>query len=297
MGAREVLSTIRNWMAGLRRAVLVNTLKSHALFALAALVSVTLLVLVLGIARTFRRRRARGAVCDWGVSAVAALGLGVVWPILKYTAFAPTDQKLAGDYAQRMPGIRDRVLNALQLLDKVENADRDGCFAGIDFSGGARCGRRTCADCSGDAAGQNVCQEERALRAVYFGGGDCAVDCVRRAIDVGCRTGDESGKDFSPSPEFVLHVAPGDVELVRGDSLKVIVTATGTLPKELTITRKEKGRTADSPLTVEGDEHGQYTVTWSGLRRRLTIGHTRRMWFRKNTRRRFRNYRRCDICR
>ncbi|MCB1058733.1 MAG: hypothetical protein KDB65_00750 [Calditrichaeota bacterium] len=265
MGAREVLSTIRNWMAGLRRAVLMNTLKSHALFALAGLVSVTLLVLVLESLGRFGGDVRAVLLGLWVITAVVAAALGVVWPILKYTMFAPTDQKLAGDYAQRMPTIRDRVLNALQLLDKAENAERDGVSSELIL-----------------AAGRGVAEElvpispaslpdrtpvKKSVRYAMFSSvaavalllvfGRPLISAAERVMN--------PGKDFSPCPDFVLHVAPGDVELVRGDSLKVVVTATGTLPKEVTITRKEKGRTADSPLTVEGDEHGQYTVTWTGL--------------------------------
>ena len=265
MGAREVLSTIRNWMAGLRRAVLVNTLKSHALFALAALVSVTLLVLVLESLGHFSGSARAVLLGLWTVSAIAALGLGVVWPILKFTAFAPTDQKLAGDYAQRMPGIRDRVLNALQLLDHVENADREGVSPELILAAGRGVAEEL-VPISPATLPDKTYVKKNARYALFtsvaavallivFGGP--LMSAAERVMN--------PGKDFSPSPEFVLHVAPGDVELVRGDSLKVVVTATGTLPKELTITRKEKGRSADSPLIVAGDEHGQYTVTWSGL--------------------------------
>ncbi|MBK6765292.1 MAG: hypothetical protein IPG71_02945 [bacterium] len=265
MGAREVLSTIRNWMAALRRAVLVNTLKSHALFALAALVSVTLLVLVLESLGHFSGGARAVLFALWGVTAVAALGLGVVWPILKYTAFAPTDQKLAGQYAERIPGIRDRVLNALQLLNKVESADRDGVSPELILAAGRGVAEELVPIAPATLPDRTLVKKG-ARYALFTSVAAVALLIVfSRPLLSAAERVMNPGRDFSPSPEFVLHVAPGDVELVRGDSLKVIVTATGTLPQEVTITRKEKGRTADSPLTVEGDEHGQYTVTWPGL--------------------------------
>ncbi len=265
MGAREVLSTIRNWMAGLRRAVLVNTLKSHALFALAALVSVTLLVLVLESLGHFSGSVRAVLFGLWGVSALAAVGLGIVWPILKFTVFAPTDQKLAGQYAERMPTIRDRVLNALQLLDKAENAERDGVSSDLILAAG-----RGVAEELVPIAPATLPDRTRVKRharyALFSSVAAIALMIVfGRPLMSAAERVMNPGKDFSPSPEFVLHVAPGDVELVRGDSLQVVVTATGTLPDKLTITRKEKGRTADTPLTVEGDKHGTYTVTWTGL--------------------------------
>lgn len=264
MGAREVLSTIRNWMAGLRRAVLLNTLKSHALLALAAFVLVTLLVLISETLGHFSGGARAVLLGLWTVAAIAALGLGVVWPILKYTVFAPTDQKLAGQYAERIPGIRDRVLNALQLLDKVETAERDGVSPELIL-----------------AAGRGVAEElipiqpatlpdktyvkKNARYAVFtsvaavallivFGGP--LMSAAERVMN--------PNKDFSLPAAFQLTIEPGDVELVRGDSLKVVVKATGEIPQEVTITRQEKGRSADTPLTVAG-ENGEFTVTWSGL--------------------------------
>jgi len=264
MGAREVLSTIRNWMAGLRRAVLVNTLKSHALFALAALVSVTLLVLILESLGHFDGGVRAVLFALWGVAAVAALGLGVVWPILKYTMFAPTDQKLAGQYAERIPGIRDRVLNALQLLDKVENADRDGVSPELILAAGRGVAEElvpiqpaTLPDRSYVKKGARYALfTSVAAIALLIVFGRPLMSAAERVMN--------PDRDFSLPAAFSLTVEPGDVELVRGDSLKVVVKATGELPKEVTITRQEKGRTADAPLTVDG-VNGEYTVTWSGL--------------------------------
>ncbi len=265
MGAREVLTTIRNWMAGLRRAVLLNTLKSHALLAVAAFIAVTLLVLVLESLGHFGGGARTALLSVWAASAIAALGLGVVWPILKFTLFAPTDQKLAGQYAERIPGIRDRVLNALQLLDKVDNAERDGVSPELILAAGRGVAEELI-PIAPAALPDRARLKQHARYALFSSVAAVALLVVfgRPLMSAAERVMNPS-QDYSPSPEFVLHVAPGDVELVRGDSLQVIVTATGTLPKELTITRKEKGRTADAPLTVEGNENGQYTVTWTGL--------------------------------
>ncbi|MCB9357434.1 MAG: hypothetical protein H6505_02585 [Calditrichaeota bacterium] len=265
MGAREVLSTIRNWMAGLRRAVLLNTLKSHALYALAALVTVTLLVLVFESLGHFGGSTRGILAALWGVSALAAVGFGIAWPILKFTLFAPNDQKLAGQYAERMPTIRDRVVNAMQLLDKVENAERDGVSPELILAAGRGVAEELIPIAPASLPDKTGVRKG-ARYALFSSVAAIALLVVfGRPLFAAAERVMNPDKDFSPCPDFVLHIAPGDVELVRGDSLKVIVTATGTLPRDLTITRQERGRTADAPLTVTGDEHGQYTLTWTGL--------------------------------
>ncbi len=150
-------------------------------------------------------------------------------------------------------------------MDKVENADRDGVSPELILAAGRGVAEELVPIAPATLPDRTFLRKGTryalftsvAAIALLIVFGGPLMSAAERVMN--------PGRDFSPSPEFVLHVAPGDVELVRGDSMKVIVTATGTLPKEVTITRKEKGRTADSPLTVEGDEHGQYTVTWSGL--------------------------------
>ncbi|MCL4305702.1 hypothetical protein KJZ99_07285 [bacterium] len=264
MGAREVLSTIRNWMAGLRRAVLFNTLKSHALFALAALVTVTLLVLVFESLGHFSGGTRAVLFALWGLSALAALGLGVLWPILKYTVFAPNDQKLAGQYAERMPTIRDRVLNALQLLDKVENAERDGVSPELILAAGRGVAEELVPIAPATLPDQT--RVRRSARYALF----TSVAAIAMLIVFGrplmsaAERVMNPDKDYSLPAAFTLTIEPGDVELVRGDSLKIVVKATGEYPNEVTITRQERGRTADAPLGV-GGENGEYTVTWSGL--------------------------------
>jgi len=264
MGAREVLTTIRNWMAGLRRAVLLNTLKSHALLALAAFVVVTLLVLISESLGHFSGGARSVLLGLWGASAIAALGLGVVWPILKYTLFAPTDQKLAGQYAERIPGIRDRVLNALQLLDKVDNAERDGVSPELILAAGRGVAEELIPIAPATLPDRMIVKRNARYALfssvaavallVVFGGP--LMSAAERVMN--------PNQDFSIPAAFSLTIEPGDVELVRGDSLKVVVKATGEIPREVTITRQEKGRTADAPLTVEG-VNGEFIVTWTGL--------------------------------
>jgi len=136
MGAREVLTSIHNWMTGLRRAVMMNRLASSALLSLAGLLLVSLAVLVLEAFGHFSGSTRAVLLTIWGLSAVLALGLGILWPVLRYTVFAPSDKKLAEGYAERIPNVRDRVLNALQLLERVESANKEGYSADLMLEAG-----------------------------------------------------------------------------------------------------------------------------------------------------------------
>ncbi|HEY3295530.1 MAG TPA: DUF4175 family protein [bacterium] len=253
MGAREVLLTIHTWMGGLRRAVLTNRLKTGALTALAGLIAISLVIMIVEALGHLSGTARAVLLALWGISALAALGLGVVWPVLRFTVFAPDDKTLAGDYARRMPSIRDRVLNALQLLERVEGANREGYSPELILE-----------------AGREVAEDLRPLdprtlpekRPVQLSGrlamvaGGVAVLLFLFAGESLLSAGErvmKPGQDFEPPAPFALSVKPGNAQLVRGDSLIVEVTASGKAPAAITIERLEKGKNASEPINLKSD--------------------------------------------
>jgi hypothetical protein len=264
MGAREVLTTIHNWMGNLRRAVMANRLKTSALVALAGLLSVSLLIMILEALGHFSGTVRGVLLALWTLAGIGALGLGVVWPVLRYTVFAPDDKALARDYAGRMPAVRDRVLNALQLLEKVDNADREGYSPELILE-----------------AGRGVAEDLRPLDPKSLP----ATDRLRFGKKVAMITGGlavllllfagrpllaaasrvmNPGQNYEPPAPFALLLKPGNMHLVRGDSLIVDVTATGTAPASVVIERLEKGKNASEPVTVPG-ENGSYRYVYRGI--------------------------------
>jgi hypothetical protein len=264
MGAREVLMTIHNWMAGLRRAVMANRLKTGALAAVAGFVAVSLLIMIIE-ALGHLSGAARGVLLAlWVISALAALGLGIVWPLLRYTLFAPDDKSLAGTYARRMPSIRDRVLNALQLLERAEGANREGYSPDLILEAGREVAEEL------KPLDPRTLPEKRPLQisgrvAMAVGGvtvvlflfaGEPLLSAGQRVM--------KPGQDFEPPAPFALSVKPGNVKLVRGDSLLVEVTATGKAPASIMIERLEKGKTAGEPFEIRND-NGVYRYTYRGV--------------------------------
>lgn len=251
MGAREVLTTIKGWMTGLRKAVLANQLKSSALFAVAAFLAVSILILLMEAIGHFPGAVRAVLIVLWAVSAIAALGLGVVWPILRYTVFAPGDKLLAQEYARRMPTVRDRVLNALQLLERADNAEKDGYSRDLVLE-----------------AGRSVAEDLRPIdpkslpdkrliklgtRAALIAGGAAVMLMIIAGGPLlsAAERVMKPGEEFEPPAPFTLEVRPGNATLVRGDSLVVEVTASGEAPQQITLERIEKGKSASEPVTLQ----------------------------------------------
>lgn len=251
MGAREVLTTIREWMAGLRRAVLANRLKSSALLALTGFVLVSLLIMLVEAVGHFPGGVRLVFIGLWITSAVAALGMGIVWPLLKYTVFAPGDQKLAHDYAQRMPAVRDRVLNALQLLERADTAEKEGYSAELVLEAG-----RSVAEDLKPIQPETLMDRRTvklALRMALAAGGLAVLLLVfaHRPLLSAAERVMKPGEEFEPPAPFTLTVRPGDASLVRGDSLVVEVIADGQAPEQITLERLEKGKSATEPVTLQ----------------------------------------------
>jgi len=72
------------------------------------------------------------------------------------------------------------------------------------------------------------------------------------------------GEEFARPAPFTLTITPGDVELVRGDSLVVMIHAEGDVPEKITLERMETGKTAGEPVTLEGAE-GEFKYTYKGI--------------------------------
>lgn len=264
MGAREVLQTIHGWMARLRRAIMANRLKAGALAVLSAVLAASLLIAIIEAVGHLSGAARAVLLGLWLLSALAALGLGILWPILRYTIFAPDDKKLAGDYARRMPGVRDRVLNALQLLERAEGANREGYSPELILEAGREVAEEL------QPVDPRVLPDRTSVR--FFGRAAIAVTGVAvllLAIAGGhlLRAADrvlQPGQEFEPPPPFTLAISPGDIELVRGDSLEVIVTASGAIPKAITLERIEKGKTATEPVRLRS-ENGEFRYTYRGI--------------------------------
>jgi hypothetical protein len=264
MGALEVLTSISNWMSGLRRAVMMNRLKSSALISLAGLLVVSLAVLLLEAFSHFSGSVRAVLFAIWGVALLAALGLGIVWPVLRYTVFAPSDKKLAGEYAKRIPRVRDRVLNALQLLERVETANSEGYSTDLMLEAGREVAEELV------PINPKELPDKKPLRLGYRYAMIAGVAVVLLLAVAGgpllsaAERVMKPGQDFAKPAPFELKILPGDAELVRGDSLVVKVNATGTVPRQVTLERMETGKAAGEPITLDG-RNGEFRYVYRGV--------------------------------
>lgn len=264
MGAREVLTSIHNWMAGLRRAVMMNRLASGALLSLAGLILISLAVLLLETVGRFSGSVRAVLLAVWGLSALLAVGLGIVWPLLRYTVFAPSDKKLAGDYAEAIPHVKDRVLNALQLLERVESANKEGYSTDLMLEAG----RGVAEDLV--PINPKSLPDKRSVKsglryAMVMGvAAVLLLTLAGRPMLSAAERVMKPNEEFARPAPFTLSITPGNAELVRGDSLLVNIHAEGEIPPQITLTRMEIGKIAGEPITLSGD-NGDFRYTYKGI--------------------------------
>jgi len=264
MGAREVLQAIHGWMARLRRAIMANQLKAGILGGAALFLAASLVIFVLEAVGHFSGAVRSVLLALWVLAALAAVLAGLLWPLLRCTVLAPDDKKLARRYAGRMPTVRDRVLNALQLLERAEGANREGYSPDLILEAG----REVAQDLQ--TVDPHALPNRKPVRftahaALAVGalsivsmliGGSSLLSAAGRVMN--------PGQEFEAPAPFTLSIKPGDVRLVRGDSLTVEVTAAGQAPASVIVERLEKGKTAAEPASIRG-ENGVYRYTYRGI--------------------------------
>jgi hypothetical protein len=264
MGAQEILMTLRGWMTGLRRAVFGTRLRAGLFGALAGVVALALLVTLLEAIFRLPGAGRYVLLALWLLGSLAALGVGLLWPVGKRLFAPPSDEKLAGFYADRMPSIRDRVLNALQLLKRVDD-NREGYSVDLILE-----------------AGRDVAEDLKPIhprdlpdrrpvrlfgRALLASAAFAALMLViwgGSLVAAGVRVLHPDEKFALPAP-FSLVVRPGSCTVLRGDSLAVTVKALGKAPAEITLERVERGKVASEPVKLKGNGEGEFRYTYRGI--------------------------------
>lgn len=251
-------------MSGLRKAVLSNRLKAGALIALAGFLLVSVLIMSLEAVGHFSPAFRWVLFVVWWISALAAVGMGLLWPILKYSIFGPTDEQLADEYAKRMPEVHDRVLNALQLLQRVENANKEGYSPDLIIEAGRSVAedlRPINPDSLTDKKSLVMGRKAALIAAVVtvlllIFAGSSMLSAADRVMN--------PSQEFLPPAKFSLELKPGNAKLIRGDSLVVDVLASGEVPASITLERIEKGKSATEPVTLKG-ENGKFRYVYRGI--------------------------------
>ena len=76
------------------------------------------------------------------------------------------------------------------------------------------------------------------------------------------------GTEFDRPAPFELSIAPGDAQLVKGDTLQVTAQATGTVPPSATLLLRDTTGTTER-LTLQADSMGRFRHTVPNVRRPL----------------------------
>ncbi|MFH1010404.1 MAG: hypothetical protein V1784_04115 [bacterium] len=251
-------------MTGLRRAVFGTRLRAGAFGALAGVLALALFVTLLEAIFRLPGEGRYVLLALWLLGSLAALGVGILWPLAK-RLFAPaSDEKLAGFYADRMPSIRDRVLNALQLLKRVDD-NREGYSVDLILEAGRDVAEDLKPISPRDLPDKRpvrlfgrallVSSAFAGLMFALFGG--ALVSAGERVL--------RPDEEFAPPAPFDLVVRPGSCTVLRGDSLAVIVKAIGKAPSEITLERLERGKVASEPVTLKGNGEGEFRYTYRGI--------------------------------
>jgi len=263
MGAQEILMTIRGWMAGLRRAAFGTRLRAGLFGVVAAVLALTLFVTILEAVFRLPEEGRWILLGLWAVGSLAALGYGLLWPVAQCVLVPSSDERLASHYAERMPSIRDRVLNALQLLRRVDN--REGYSVDLILEAGR--------DVAEDLKPINPRDLPDRKPVRLFGRAFLASGVLAALmflifggplISAGNRVL-HADEEFAPPPPFTLSIEPGSCTVLRGDSLAVTVTATGNVPDEVILERLERGKVATEPVILRDHGENRFRYTYRGV--------------------------------
>jgi hypothetical protein len=264
MGAQEILMTLRGWMMGLRRAVFGTRLRAGLFGAVAGVLALALFVTLLEAIFRLPGTGRYILLALWLLGSLAALGVGILWPVAKRVFAPPSDEKLAGFYAERIPSIRDRVLNALQLLKRVDD-NREGYSVELILEAGRDVATNL------KPINPHDLPDKRPVR--LFGRallGSAALSALMLAIlggtlvSAGVRVL-RPDEEFAPPAPFSLVVRPGSCTVLRGDSLAVIIKAVGKAPAEITLERLERGKVASEPVTLKMQSGDEFRYTYRGI--------------------------------
>lgn len=210
-------------------------------------------------------------------TAVALSGLLAAWlmalPAGRYLGVLPgqDDDTIAHRVGRRIPQIGDRLVNTLQLY-RMMNAGT--LLAGYSSE---------LAEASIGAQGEPlrrydysiIIDDNRRTRGLFFliGGlvvlGSLFLAMPRLYGDAIYRLS-HYGQEFVKPAPFSLQVEPGDRQLVRGDSVEIVVRATGIPPRTVQLSVQIAGEPSADVLELRSDSAGIFHYLLPGVKSTTT---------------------------
>lgn len=201
------------------------------------------------------------------IGIAASFGWFVARPLLRLTGVLRSRDRfaVAGDVGKHFPSIRDRLLDAIQLY---ESRDRLGSYYSLDLV---------------DASFSDLFEQMRPLEFTEVVDGSRVRSVGKRlsvvfAICALVLVTSPSGflgslyrivhfnQSFAAMPELELFVTPGNVEVLRGDSVEVIARTRGLTPDEITLHTKREGELEFDHVNVRTDSSDTFSSLISDIK-------------------------------
>jgi len=255
------------WLDRLRRRGKLLKLSSGAIWSLAVVAALLVVVPVLEAVFRLSSTGRWILVISSGAVAAAAIGLGVLAPWISLWFFQryPRDETLAAKVGQRVPSILDRLLNALQL-SKLLKENREGYSQDLAQEAVGRVAH--------DLETVDVRSVERnhgVKRALKISAGAVVVAMVVYVAGSGTlfaslyRLSNPS-KDFPRPLPFQLLVTPGDTKALKGDTVQVEITAQGRMPAKVRLSAKADSRSEAEDYDLQADQDSVFRFALGPVR-------------------------------
>ena len=203
--------------------------------------------------------------------ATLVLGIGVfigfvVFPFLRFSGIlsGASEYILAKDVGEYFPQVKDRLLNLLHLAEGKRSSASNTFVNHAVLSLGKEIE---------SVHFEKMETFDRAVKASKF----AAIPVLGLLVFLVAAPNSflgasqrllAPGSEFDRPSPFQLHVSPGSIELLRGDSLRLDITLTGQeLPSSLTLEYKDKLEDKIVEETLFADSSGTFSRTFVNVRR------------------------------
>ena len=223
-------------------------------------------------------------VLFWGTTILLTVlaGYYIIFPLLKFfrVLAPPSQESLARDIGLTYPSVSDRLLSLLQLAEgKASNSSPELIDHAV----------QSLSETVQSVPFEQIEQFQRAKSASRLASLPLVgilvfllvapgsfLDASKRLL--------QPGTDFTPPAPFQLAVEPGSIDLVRGDSLVIVVQASGaTVPQVLTLQTRIEGEDLIDEIVIQADSSNKFIHTLSNVRvsteYRITSSQVQTGWF------------------
>lgn len=269
MDTGSLYSELRGKITRVRRREHGIALQAGLMHALAAIITLWMVAITIEMLGEFGVAGRTGIY--WG--AVLASGVFAAWlaavPLGRYFGFLPgeDDDAVARRVGRRIPEVGDRLVNTLQLYRSVSSG---ALTAGYSSE---------LAEASIAVEGEPlrhydysvIIEEDRRRRGLLFfllAAG--LITALFLAFPYPYRGAfyrlTHYTQDFIKPAPFSLEIAPGNVKLIRGDSVRIVVRAEGIPPRSVKLVTRDEGRSDVEEYELRGDSAGVFSYTVSAVK-------------------------------